>query len=113
MYLKHFCPSRRYRQGSLPNESSANYNRQVNNDCDRNFKDKIDQLNHTSARGPLESPFYSQKKCETHRNTNLTDNLGKINLYDYQGCRNFWDFYSSTHHNHPILFTRFFLYWKY
>jgi len=67
--------SSRYRQGSLPNESSANYNRQVNNDCDKNFKDKIEQLNHTSAGGPLESPFYSQKKCETHRNTNLTDNL--------------------------------------
>ena len=70
-------PYRRYRQGSLPNESLENYNCQVNSDCDMPFKNKINQFSDSLSRGPVESLFDLQTKSEVLQNTSLAGNLGK------------------------------------
>merc|ERR1719471_1607792 len=67
--------SSRYRQGSLPNESLANYNCQVNSDCDMHFKNKIDEFTNSLSRGPAESLLNSQSKCENNQDTTLSRNL--------------------------------------
>ena len=72
--------SRRYRQGSLPNESFANYDCQANSDCDMHFKNLNKEFNNTSSTRPMESLFNSQSKCETQQDAGLSQNQGKIRV---------------------------------